>query len=243
MLCLKTSSPILDVSISSSHFCYCLSVWLVYPQCHVFNQNQRSPRFTDTIYFSQTVGAFDEGVPLDPEQPLVIDLDESTRHEEDEKEDKHADVEEKEDGSQSDKKEDEPHKEVIYLPACVEHKCFSVLDILFASHIFSLVDAFAKAVCYGCEVQHPSQTQHTCMMLEKGEHLEMYFDDMLTDIVNGKGKNQCFFSFLGSVYRFESLQRLSLAEKRHVFKKYTDALMSSEFMKDELKNKCMSLLN
>ena len=34
--------------------------------------------------------------------------------------------------------------------------------------------------CYGCEVDHPSQLQHHCLMYDSEEHTYMYFDELMT---------------------------------------------------------------
>ena len=39
-----------------------------------------------------------------------------------------------------------------------------------------------KLMCYGCEVDHPSQNQHSCIMNDRQEHIEMYFEKLLSAV-------------------------------------------------------------
>jgi hypothetical protein len=36
--------------------------------------------------------------------------------------------------------------------------------------------------CYGCRINHPSQRNHSCLMMSDLEHLNMYFDDAMEEI-------------------------------------------------------------
>ncbi|KAH3890218.1 hypothetical protein DPMN_014291 [Dreissena polymorpha] len=38
--------------------------------------------------------------------------------------------------------------------------------------------------CYGCQINHPSQREHDCLMICDGEEyqLEFYFEDMLKEV-------------------------------------------------------------
>ncbi|CAC5368610.1 unnamed protein product [Mytilus coruscus] len=40
-----------------------------------------------------------------------------------------------------------------------------------------------KENCYGCEVDHPSQVQHACIMMTRCEHFYMYFDLTFNKII------------------------------------------------------------
>ena len=50
------------------------------------------------------------------------------------------------------------------------------LDFLYARTVLELLNDVVKENCYGCEVNHPSQVHHTCLMWTEAEHLETYFD-------------------------------------------------------------------
>ena len=48
------------------------------------------------------------------------------------------------------------------------------------------INKFVLHDCYGCEVEHPSQIQHDCLMLLMSERIEMYFEEAWTalDFIN-----------------------------------------------------------
>ncbi|CAG2217197.1 unnamed protein product [Mytilus edulis] len=50
------------------------------------------------------------------------------------------------------------------------------LKYVYARMVLDCLPDIVKEHCYGCEVNHPSQIQHTCLMWTKMEHLETYFD-------------------------------------------------------------------
>lgn len=41
----------------------------------------------------------------------------------------------------------------------------------------SKISELSQKHCYGCEVDHPSQTNHTCLMLSEMEHFFSYRDE------------------------------------------------------------------
>ena len=50
------------------------------------------------------------------------------------------------------------------------------LDFIDARSILDLLDHVIKENCYGCQVDHPSQVQHSCLMMSEAEYLDLYFD-------------------------------------------------------------------
>ena len=50
------------------------------------------------------------------------------------------------------------------------------MDFLYARTVLELLNDVVKENCYGCEVNHPSQVHHTCLMWTSAEHLDVYFD-------------------------------------------------------------------
>jgi len=70
----------------------------------------------------------------------------------------------------------------------------SIYNIEFARHLWKEIVNLATKHCYGCEVNHPSQTQHTCLMWTEFEHLDMYLEEALDTIdheeVRNKWKNE-----------------------------------------------------
>ena len=58
----------------------------------------------------------------------------------------------------------------------------SVLNFCYAEQIFKNTNEVANSKCRGCEVDHPSQTRHQCLMLCQYGKLEFYFEDILESI-------------------------------------------------------------
>ena len=50
------------------------------------------------------------------------------------------------------------------------------LDFIDARSILDLLDHVIKENCYGCQVDHPSQVQHSCLRMSEAEDLDLYFD-------------------------------------------------------------------
>ena len=46
----------------------------------------------------------------------------------------------------------------------------------------SLTNWLLKIATYGCIIDHPSQRQHPCLMMESDETLSLYFDDALSRV-------------------------------------------------------------
>ena len=55
----------------------------------------------------------------------------------------------------------------------------SYVDITYAHLLLNVSANVIKEQCPGCVIDHPSQTQHYCVMLDGDELFEMYFDNML----------------------------------------------------------------
>ena len=55
----------------------------------------------------------------------------------------------------------------------------SYVDIKFAQLLLDVSAKVIKEHCPGCVIDHPSQRQHYCVMLDNDELFEMYFCDML----------------------------------------------------------------
>ena len=50
------------------------------------------------------------------------------------------------------------------------------MEFLYNKTILELLNDVVMEYCYGCEVDHPSQVQHTCLMWTWVEHLDTYFN-------------------------------------------------------------------
>lgn len=64
----------------------------------------------------------------------------------------------------------------------VERLAKHTLDFLYARALLELLPSVVQNNCYGCEVGHPSQTHHTCLMWTTSEHLDVYFEVTLNKI-------------------------------------------------------------
>ena len=58
----------------------------------------------------------------------------------------------------------------------------SIYNVEFAQQVRKELRELVKKHCYGCEVEHPSQTHHTCLMLTESEHLDAYFEEALDTV-------------------------------------------------------------
>ena len=55
----------------------------------------------------------------------------------------------------------------------------------YASEIASIVTTFVVQSCNGCIIDHPSQRQHSCLMMEPDEKMWLYFDDAMDSVCEG----------------------------------------------------------
>ena len=59
----------------------------------------------------------------------------------------------------------------------------NIYSFIFARKIREALADVAKVNCYGCQIDHPSQTHHSCLMLSEIEHLYSYYHEA-TEKVN-----------------------------------------------------------
>ena len=52
----------------------------------------------------------------------------------------------------------------------------------YAEEIASGINQLVADNCNGCIIDHPSQRQHSCLMMESDERLSLYFDDALSKV-------------------------------------------------------------
>ena len=50
-------------------------------------------------------------------------------------------------------------------------------QLVFANQMCSKVSELVQTYCYGCEIDHPSQAHHICLMLTELEHFYLYRDE------------------------------------------------------------------
>ena len=58
----------------------------------------------------------------------------------------------------------------------------SIYNIVFAKKLREEIVTLATRYCYGFEVNHPSQAQHTCLMWTEFEHLDVYLEEALETV-------------------------------------------------------------
>ena len=58
----------------------------------------------------------------------------------------------------------------------------SIYNVEFAQQVRKGLGELVKKHCYGCEVEHPSQTHHTCLMWTESEHSDAYFEGALDTV-------------------------------------------------------------
>jgi hypothetical protein len=58
----------------------------------------------------------------------------------------------------------------------------SIYNIVFVKKLREEIVTLATRHCYGFEVNHPSQAQHTCLMWTEFEHLDMYLEEALETV-------------------------------------------------------------
>lgn len=53
----------------------------------------------------------------------------------------------------------------------------------FSRKVLEKIKELTQQHCYGCEVDHPSQTQHSCLMLSEMEHFFLYRKDAFKSVL------------------------------------------------------------
>ena len=68
----------------------------------------------------------------------------------------------------------------------------------YAEEIVSVINQLVVENRNGCIIDHPSQRQHPCLMMESDERLSMYFDDALSKISEARIMEN-FMNSLGDI--------------------------------------------
>lgn len=56
------------------------------------------------------------------------------------------------------------------------------LRFMFAKAVIADINLTVLSHCYGCEINHPSQREHTCIMLSDEERLDWYGHETLENL-------------------------------------------------------------
>lgn len=113
----------------------------------------------------------------------------------------------------------------------------SYFDFLYAKALYECLSITVKRECYGCEVDHPSQVQHACVMYDQDEHISMYFEKLL-DSVN---EDDILFSWSEIVDTMNILPELLALQK---FKMYSDewrASMKTDQWREKMKKMILKI--
>ena len=60
-----------------------------------------------------------------------------------------------------------------------QNRIEQILLQCYADKIVGIICKLVSQNCYGCSINHPSQREHDCLMMEAEERLWTYFDDAL----------------------------------------------------------------
>lgn len=63
-------------------------------------------------------------------------------------------------------------------------KVYLLFKLGFAQRAKEIVSDLAQKYCYGCEVDHPSQTHHSCIMQSEIEHFYRHRDEAFKSVVD-----------------------------------------------------------
>jgi hypothetical protein len=74
-------------------------------------------------------------------------------------------------------------------------------DLGFPHQVHNKLEELAQKHCYGCEIAHPSQTQHSFLMCSEMEHFHMYGDQAYQDVI----ENDTITIWLDVIYPATSL--------------------------------------
>ncbi len=75
----------------------------------------------------------------------------------------------------------------------------SLLEISYAQHLTNLIKDLASNDCFGCQVDHPSQTQHDiCIMMDFSQQVEKYLEPALL-LLDENSVIGTWFGYLGKV--------------------------------------------
>lgn len=64
----------------------------------------------------------------------------------------------------------------------IERLLIDTFEFIYARTILDHLPEVVKRDCYGCEISHPSQTHHPCLMWTELEQLDFYFDQIFEEV-------------------------------------------------------------
>lgn len=58
----------------------------------------------------------------------------------------------------------------------------SYFDFLYTKALYECIWNVVKQSCYGCEVEHPSQVHHACILYDTREGIEIFFNQLISTV-------------------------------------------------------------
>jgi hypothetical protein len=115
----------------------------------------------------------------------------------------------------------------------------SYFDFVYAKALYECLGDVVKQECYGCEVDHPSQVQHSCIMYDTHEHIEMYFHKLMSTV----SEDQIRLAWSDIVDSLNICPELVALQKLKIYdKNYLDT-MKTELWRTKIEKMVMSIFH
>ena len=109
----------------------------------------------------------------------------------------------------------------------------SIYNIEFARHLREEIVSLATKHCYGCEVSHPSQTQHTCLMWTEFEHLDVYLEEAL-ETVDREEVRKKWCNEMTRMDKMRYNENIRVEIDQHSRKRFIELLQDTEWCRTNL---------
>ena len=113
----------------------------------------------------------------------------------------------------------------------------SYFDFIFAKAMFECLPTIIRDNYYGCEIDHPSQLQHHCVMYDQEESIYMYFEELLT-VVN---QDEILLSWTDIVDSLDISPELVALHKLKIYDKDCLETMKTEQWKTKIRKMIISI--
>lgn len=113
----------------------------------------------------------------------------------------------------------------------------SYFDFMYAKAMHECLPTIVKENCYGCEVDHPSQLQHACLIYDHEESIYMYFDELLSAV----NEDSILLSWSEIVDALEISPEVVALHKLKIYDKDWLATMKTEQWKAKMKKIVLSI--
>ena len=113
----------------------------------------------------------------------------------------------------------------------------SYFDFIYAKAMHECLPTIIRENCYGCEVDHPSQLQHHCLMYDREESIYMYFEELLSAV----NEDDILLSWSEIVDTLDISPELVVLHKLKIYDKDWLATMKSEQWKTKIRKMVLSI--